>query len=283
MRFYKMNGLGNEFAVFDARARGALQLAREQAQAIADPNRGVGCDQIIVIEKSIRADAFMRIWNKDGGEVEACGNAARCVAWLIMQETDRTEMTLETLAGPLKADRRGPNRVCVDMGSPLLKWEEIPLAERMDTRRLDLKIGPIDAPVLQAPGAVNMGNPHCVFFVDDLDAVGVDKAGSLVERHPLFPDRVNVGFAEVKGRDAIRLRVWERGVGLTQACGTGACAAVVAATRRGLVDRRAVVTLDGGDLVIEWRESDDRVLMTGPVELEYEAELSVSGGGVEVA
>jgi diaminopimelate epimerase len=273
MKLFKMNGLGNAFAIFDARGRGSLALTVEQARAIADPREGVGCDQVIAIEESIRGDAFMRIWNADGGEVSACGNAARCVGWLLTNENGRDHVIIETLAGRLRADRRGPDTVSVDMGSPLLKWEEIPLAERMDTRRLDLKVGPIDAPILHTPGAVNMGNPHCVFFVEDVAKVAIERLGPMLENHPLFPERANVGFAEIRARDVVRLRVWERGTGLTKACGTGACAAVVAASRRGLCDRFAVVKLDGGDLVVEWRETDDHVLMTGPVELEYEADV----------
>lgn len=278
MRLYKMNGLGNSFAIFDARRRGFLALSRDQVRAIADPRDGVGCDQVIVIEPSIRADAFMRIWNADGGEVAACGNASRCVAWLIMEETAKERLTLETLAGRLDAQRRGPRDVCVDMGSPLLKWEEVPLAERMDTRRLELAIGPVDNPIAHTPGALNMGNPHCVFFVKDVSAINVARIGPLIENHPLFPQRTNVGFAQMLRPDHIRLRVWERGAGLTKACGTGACAALVAAHRRGLAERFAVVSLDGGDLFVEWRDSDDHVLMTGPVTLEYEADLARRAG-----
>jgi len=273
MKFFKMNGLGNAFAIFDARTRGGLALSEAQARAIADPAQGVGCDQIIAIEQSIRGDAFMRIWNADGSQVSACGNASRCVGWLLMEESGADTVTIETDAGRLTAHMRGPKNVCVDMGSPLLKWEEIPLAERMDTRRIDVKVGPIDDPIMHTPGAVNMGNPHCVFFVEDVDAIAVDRIGPMLENHPLFPKRANIGFAQIRRPDSIRLRVWERGVGLTRACGTGACAAVVAATRRGLCNRFAVVSLDGGDLFVEWRETDDHVLMTGPIELEYEAEM----------
>ncbi len=273
MRIYKMNGLGNSFAVFDARDRGALNLSAAQVKAIADPQQGLGCDQVIVLEPSIRGAAFMRIWNADGGEVAACGNATRCVAWLIMQELGALDTAIETGAGILSAEMRSPREVCVDMGSPLLRWEEIPLAERQDTRKLDLAFGDVDAPLISAPGAVNMGNPHCVFFVEDVEGLAVDRLGPLVERHPLFPQRVNAGFAQIIARDHIRLRVWERGAGLTLACGTGACAALVAAYRRGLADRAARVTLDGGDLDITWRGADDHVLMTGPITLEYATEL----------
>lgn len=268
-----MNGLGNTFAVFDARERGTLDLSPDQARAIADPYNGVGCDQVIVMEPSIRADAFMRIWNSDGGEVAACGNAARCVAWLLMDEAGVYESALETKAGRLQAELRGRQDVCVDMGSPLLRWEEIPLSQRHDTRKLDLALGDVDAPLVRDPGAVNMGNPHCVFFVEDMDATPIRKIGPMVEHHPLFPQRVNVGFVQILQRNHLRVRVWERGAGLTLACGTGACAALVAAHRRGLSDRAARLTLDGGDLSIEWRGSDDHVLMTGPVALEFAAEV----------
>jgi diaminopimelate epimerase len=191
-----------------------------------------------------------------------------------MEETGRDSVVVETKAGPLKARRTGPLEIAVDMGSPLLNWEDIPLAERMDTRRLDLRIGPIDNPVLHSPGAVNVGNPHCVFFVDDVTRYDVARIGSLLEAHPLFPECANIGFAEVRARDVIRLRVWERGAGLTLACGTGACAALVACHRRGFVDRRAELILDGGSLRIEWQESDDHVIMTGAIELEYEGDMA---------
>lgn len=273
MRFYKMNGLGNAFAIFDARRVAIPAMTGDMARSIADPDSGIGCDQVIVLEEPVKGDVFMRIFNADGGEVKACGNAARCVAWLEMEATTSDTVRVETEAGILKAARVDDTTVSVDMGSPLLRWEEIPLAERMDTRRLDLRIGPIDDPILHSPGAVNMGNPHCVFFVDDVSRYDVKAIGSLLEAHPLFPERANIGFAEPRGRGALRLRVWERGAGLTLACGTGACAAVVACHRRGLTDRQVEVELDGGTLSIHWREDDDKVQMTGPVELEYESEL----------
>lgn len=273
MRFYKMNGLGNSFAVFDAR-RGELHAIDEnEARRIADPERGVGCDQVIIMEEAAKGDVFMRIFNADGSEVSACGNATRCVAFLAMEEMGRDEVVVETRAGPLKARRTGALQIAVDMGSPLLNWEDIPLAERMDTRRLDLRIGPIDDPILHSPGAVNMGNPHCVFFVDDLAHYDVAKIGSLLEAHPLFPEKANIGFAEVRAMDQIRLRVWERGAGLTLACGTGACAALVACHRRGYASRSAELILDGGSLHVDWQESDDHVIMTGPLELEFEGDL----------
>jgi diaminopimelate epimerase len=269
MKFWKMNGAGNEIVVFDARSE-KLDLSPERIRAIADPRTGAGADQIMCMERSLSADMYVRIYNSDGGEVGACGNGMRCVAFLAMQETGRDSAVFETSAGKLSARREG-GRIWVDMGSPLLKWEEIPLSERMDTRGIDLKIGPIDDPYLKLPGAVNMGNPHIVFFVPQLDQIDVRAVGSLLEHHPLFPEGVNVGFAQVNGRDRIRLRVWERGAGLTKACGTGACAAVVAGHRRKLLDRKASVAMDGGLLAVEWLESDDHVILTGPVELEYES------------
>ncbi len=280
MKFTKMNGCGNEFAIFDARKRGGpLHLAPKQVQAIADPQSGSGCDQIMAIEKAEDdADAFIRIWNADGDEVSACGNGTRAVAWLLMKESGARQVSLQTRAGLLLASRAGEdqaqNLICVDMGPPKLNWEDIPLAERMDTRGIDIKVGPIDAPVLSFPGAVNMGNPHAVFFVDDIMAIAIETFGPMLEHHPLFPQGANIGFAQVRGPDEIRLRVWERGAGLTKACGTGACAALVACHRRTLCGRKARLILDGGELIIEWREADDHVLMTGPVELEYEGEIA---------
>ncbi len=276
MKFAKMNGCGNEFVIFDVRGRGGpLHLSAEQLKSIADPSAGAPCDQIMAIEQTSGAgDAFMRIWNADGDEVAACGNGTRAVAWLLMEESGSDLVNIQTSAGLLRASRAGDRRVCVDMGAPRLDWEDIPLAERMDTRGIDIKVGPIDAPVLMLPGAVNMGNPHAVFFVDDVSKVEVATLGPMLEQHPLFPQGANIGFAEVRGPDEIRLRVWERDAGLTRACGTGACAALVAAHRRRLVGRKAKLILDGGALIIEWREADDHVLMTGPVEWEFEGEIN---------
>jgi diaminopimelate epimerase len=268
MRYFKMNGAGNDFVIIDARSRGALPLSQTQAQAIADRKTGLGCDQVIAIERSIRADAYMRIWNANGGEVEACGNAARCVAWLLMEEGGAVARRIETPVGMLYAERAGAARISVDMGSPLLRWEEIPLARAMDTIELDFTPHGYDA-----PGAVNMGNPHVVFFVNDVRAVPIESLGPKIERDPLFPQGVNVGFAEVRSPQQIRLRTWERGTGLTKACGTGACAAVVAANRQGRTGRNVEVIADGGSLEIEWRAGDDRVVMSGPVELESTGEL----------
>jgi diaminopimelate epimerase len=215
----------------------------------------------------------MRIWNADGGEVEACGNAARCVGWLLMQATGRDAASIETEAGLLSATRGPEGQVTVDMGEPGLDWTQIPLAEEMDTRNIELQVGPIDAPILHTPGCVNMGNPHVVFFVLDVASAPVREVGPMIENHMLFPERTNVGFAQIVSRERIRLRVWERGVGETKACSTGACAALVAASRRKLTGRKAVVELTGGELTIDWREDDGHVLMTGPVAVEFTGTL----------
>lgn len=270
--FLKMNGLGNDFVVVEAHAE-PFEPTADQVRAIADRKDGIGCDQLISLSPSHEADAKVRFWNADGDEAGACGNGSRCVAWLLMEASGRDEATLETRSGVLKAWRDGPLRVAVDMGRPHLGWQDIPLAEAMDTRGIELQVGPIDNPILHTPGCVSMGNPHVVFFVPDAETAPVREAGSLVEHHPMFPEGVNVGFAQIKARDRIRLRVWERGAGLTKACGTGACAALVAAHRRGLVDREATLELDGGELKIAWRREDDHVIMTGLTELEFTGTL----------
>lgn len=268
--FMKMNGLGNDFVILDLR-RSGLKISSSDAAAIANRQSGVGCDQVISIED--RDGPFMGIWNADGEEVEACGNAARCIGWILMSESGDDAAGFSTVAGDLVATRAGNNRVTVDMGAPKLGWKQIPLAEQMDdTRFIDIKLGPIDAPVLWGPSAVNMGNPHCIFFVDDAEAQALDKFGPMIEYHPLFPQRANVSVAEVQSEHMIRLRVWERGVGITKACGTAACAALVSAHRRRLTARKATVTLDGGPLAIEWGE-DDHVRMTGAVEHEFDGVL----------
>ena len=270
--FLKMNGLGNDFVVVEARTAPFAPSA-EDVRAIADRARGVGCDQLVSIEPSAKADAAVRFWNADGEEVGACGNASRCVGWLLMEATGRDEAVFETKAGLLRATRAGDHLVSVDMGEPGLRWDQIPLSEEMDTRGVELQVGPIDAPLLHTPGCVSMGNPHVVFFVPDAETAPVREVGPMIEHHLLFPEGVNVGFAQIKGRDRIRLKVWERGAGLTKACGTGACAALVAAARRGLTDRKATLELDGGELVIEWRESDGHVIMTGPAQVDFTGTL----------
>ncbi len=268
--FRKMNGLGNDFVILDTR-KSRLKMTPALAQRIADRKTGIGCDQVITIED--RHGPFMGVWNADGSESGACGNAARCVGWILCEEAGAARVALSTLSGPISAERKGPFEFRVDMGEPRFGWRDIPLSEEVqDTRFVDVKLGPIDKPVLWGPSAVSMGNPHCVFFVDDVDAHRLDRFGPLVENHPLFPERVNVGLAHVEAADRIRLRVFERGAGITKACGTGACAALVAANRRRLTGRKATVELDGGPLEIEWAD-DNHVYMTGPAALEFEGVL----------
>ena len=274
MQFYQMNGCGNRFSIFDGRQK-LFRPDEDLVRKIADKDTGTGADQIIAIEPSARGDVFMRIWNADGSEVGACGNASRCVADLVMKETGRETLDIETEAGLLRSHRESSGLITVDMGSPLLNWEDIPLAERMDTRGIDLKVGPIDDPILARPACANMGNPHAVFFVTKLEDYNIPAIGPLVEHHPLFPEGTNVGFAQIHARDEIRLRVWERGAGLTLACGTGACAAVVCGARQNRIERNCRVILDGGELTIHWREEDDRVLMTGPVEMEFTGQIPI--------
>ena len=272
--FVKMNGLGNDFVVVEARAE-PFRPTPDQVRAICDRTSGEGCDQLIAIERSESGGAFMRVWNADGGQVETCGNALRCVGWLLMQASGLDEAEIDTLGGLIRAFSAGDRRVSVDMGEPRLAWTDIPLAEEMDTRGIELQIGPVDDPVLHTPGAVSMGNPHVVFFADrSFDDGFVRGSGSLLEHHPLFPEGVNVGFARVLEPNRIRLRVWERGAGLTRACGTGACAALVAASRKGLTGRRAIMELDGGELEVDWRD-DGHVWMTGPVEVERTGTLGL--------
>ena len=268
--FLKMNGLGNDFVVVQAPAGAPFAPTPGEVRAIAGRGPdGIGCDQLIAVEPSARGDAFMRIWNADGEEVSACGNAARCVGWLLTQASGRDGATVETRAGLLHAQVSGERRMTVDMGAPGLDWRDIPLAEEMDTRGIELAVGPPTAPVMHTPGCVSMGNPHVVFFVADAATAPVREVGPMIEHHPLFPQGVNVGFLQVLAADQLRLRVWERGAGLTLACGTGACAALVVAARRGKASREADVELDGGALRIAWREADDHVLMTGDVALEF--------------
>ena len=250
--FVKMHGLGNDFVVLDARERPLPPIEDHVARALADRRTGIGCDQLIVLEPSDVADFRMRIRNADGGEVGACGNATRAVALLHGKACE-----IETVAGILSAQPEDGG-VAVDMGEPEFGWDAIPLADAMDT--LDMPVGWDE---LERPSAVNVGNPHVVFFVRDLDKVDLERLGPAIERDPLFPERVNVNVATIDNRGEIRLRVWERGAGLTRACGTGACATAVSAMRRRLVDREVVVTLPGGKLLIGWGE-DGRITMTGP-------------------
>jgi diaminopimelate epimerase len=267
--FRKMHGLGNDFCVFDARGRD-LALTPARAARVADRHLGVGCDQVIVLEPGTDgADVFMRILNPDGSEAGACGNATRCVASLVAAETGREAVTVRTLGGLLpvwRAGPRGEDEWCADMGAPRLGWQEVPLARDCDTLHL---------PLAGDPAACSMGNPHATFFVPDLDAVEVARLGPALERDPLFPERANIGFAQVLAPDRIRLVMWERGAGMTLACGSGACATIVNAVRRGLSGRRADVELPGGVLAMEWRESDGHVLMSGPVATSFVGEIAL--------
>ena len=271
VQFLKMHGLGNDFVVLDGR-RSTLAIDAAAARVLADRRTGIGCDQVILLERprDPAAQVLMRIHNPDGGEAEACGNATRCVAELLRRETGDPKVRIETVAGLLEAEALPGGRVTVDMGPVRTGWHEIPLARAMDTERADLSLGPLSAPV-----CTNIGNPHATFFVDDAEPIDLATLGPVLENHPLFPQRANIGVAAVRDRGNIRLRVWERGAGITRACGSGACAAVVAANRRGLAERRAAVALDGGILDIAWRE-DGHVVMTGPVALSFEGAFDPS-------
>lgn len=264
--FTKMHGLGNDFVIFDARKK-PLQITKEHARLVANRRHGIGCDQLIVMHNSETADIRMEIWNADGTHAGACGNATRCVGQILLTETNKNLVEIETVAGLLTAEADDA-LISVNMGKANLEWQAIPLAHAMSTDTLDYQKGP-----LSAPGCVNMGNPHVVFFVDDAQAVDLERWGPEIENDPLFPERVNVSVASIdKGR--LRQRVWERGAGITEACGSGACAALVAANRRGLTGRSATVTLDGGDLHIEWLD-DGTVQMTGPASLSFSGEVTL--------
>jgi diaminopimelate epimerase len=265
LSFYKMHGLGNDFVVLDRRS-GRLSLSPAQIRRIANRRLGVGCDQLLSLEPSERADVFMRVYNPDGSESGACGNGTRCVARLIMEERGGTRALVETAAGVLSVTA-GVHGYTADMGTPRFGWDEIPLAGPADTLALDLAQGPLTQPV-----AVNLGNPHAVFFVDDAEAVPLAEVGPELEHHPMFPERANVGVVEVRDPRTLRVRVWERGAGLTTACGSGACAALVAAVRRGLCERAVRVVLDGGALRVAWNEAG-QVLMTGPASHSYRGRL----------
>ena len=276
-RFLKMHGAGNAIVVLDLRGTEIRVTPAEACAIAADPASRF--EQLMVVHDpvSVDTDAYMRIYNTDGSESGACGNGTRCVAYAMFDDpamarpAENGRLTLETMAGRIAVRRVADRSFTVDMGQPRLLWNEIPLAEPFpDTRRIELQIGPIDDPILHSPGAVSMGNPHAVFFTErDPDTFDLARIGPLLENHPIFPERANISVAQITGREAIKLRVWERGAGLTLACGTAACATVVAASRLRMIGRQATVSLPGGDLFIEWR-ADDHVLMTGPVFLEAE-------------
>ncbi len=266
--FIKMHGLGNDFVVLDGRVHRLPDITPRAAAALADRKTGIGCDQLIVLEPSGVADFRMRIFNADGGEVEACGNATRAVGLL-----HGAAARIET-AGGLVTAQPSDSGIAVDMGEPRFDWQAIPLAYAMDTLSM-----PVGWEGLEHPVAVNVGNPHAIFFVDDCLATALETLGPLIEHDPLFPQRVNVNVATVTARDALRLRVWERGVGETRACGTGACATAIAAMRRGLVDRRVTVHLTGGPLTIEWR-ADNHIEMTGPAVESYRGDFDPADFGL---
>lgn len=270
--FLKMHGLGNDFVVFDGRKSG-IPLEPGLARAVADRRLGIGCDQVIVIEPSKNgAEVAMRILNADGGEVESCGNAARCIARLLMEEKDTASVKIDTAGGPLFCTDAGRGLVTVDIGAPRLDWKDIPIAHAVDTNGFDIAV---DGATFKA-SAANVGNPHCILFVDDAEKARVAELGPKLEHHPLFPARANIEFVSVLSPDRLRMRVWERGVGITRACGTGACATAVAAHRRGLAGRNVDIVLDGGALNIQWRAGDDHILMTGPSSLSYAGDVDLA-------
>jgi diaminopimelate epimerase len=272
-RFRKMNGLGNEIVVVDMRREPRVITAADIRAAAA----GVRFDQMMVLYpgRVPETDAFVRIYNTDGSEAGACGNGMRCVADIVFKEAGKPVLTFETRAGRINCwPGERPQILTVDMGPPRFGWDEIPLAEEcLDTRAIALQIGPLDAPVLQSPSAVNMGNPHAVFWVEDVEAYDLARLGPTLETHPMFPERANISLAVVRSPGHLVVRTWERGAGLTKACGSAACAAAVAAARTGRAQRKLTVTLPGGDLLIEWRLSDGHVLMTGPIEYEFEGQF----------
>ena len=276
--FHKMNGLGNEIVVLDLRGGGAA--GGELARAI-DAHPATKFDQMMVIlpPRVAGTDAFVDIYNCDGTPAGACGNGTRCLAHILMSDMGKDALTLQTAPGILNAWREGPVRYRVDMGVPRFAWDEIPLEEEFrDTRAIELQIGPIDAPVLHSPSVVNVGNPHAIFWVDDVEAYDLGRFGPMLEHHPIFPEGANISLAHVTAADAITLKVWERGAGLTRACGTAACAATVSAARTKRTGRAVTVTLPGGPLHIDWREGDDHILMTGPVELEFSGMVELETG-----
>ncbi len=273
--FRKMNGLGNEIVMVDLRGNRHVFDAVQVRAIAAYPSSHF--DQMMVLHdpRVSGTEAHVRIYNTDGSEAEACGNGMRCISWVIAQQTGRKALKFETVAGVLDVAVTDIDHITVGMGRPRFGWRDIPLAEAFhDTRTIELQIGPIDKPILHSPSAVNVGNPHAVFWVEDVAAYDLDRIGPLLENHPIFPERANISLAHVTARDAITLRTWERGAGLTKACGSAACAAAVCAVRKGLTGRQVTVTLPGGPLLVEWR-ADDEILMTGPAQLEHEGVLDM--------
>lgn len=273
--FRKMQGLGNDFVVFDAR-QNAIAMTTRRARAIADRHFGVGCDTLVLVEPGkAGADAVLRFFNADGGEVESCGNATRCIARFLMDEQGLSQVKLDSQGGPLLCSDAGNGLVTVDVGVPKFDWRDIPLSHAADTEKLAIPVNGTDI----TAAAVLMGNPHCVLFVEDVESAPVTELGPKLETHAFFPTCINVEFAQIIDRSHIRMRVWERGIGVTLACGTGACATAAAAFRRGLAGRKVEVELDGGKLQLEWRESDGHMLMTGPGTLVFLGQLDLDAYG----
>ena len=277
--FARMNGLGNQILVVDMRGRADTVSAGAALALAADP--ATRFDQIMAIHdpRSAGTANFIRILNSDGSPAQACGNGMRCVVQALAAETGQRVFTFETIAGILSAEEHADGTISVDMGVPRFGWQDIPLAEEFaDTRMIELQVGPIDAPVLHSPSVVSMGNPHAVFWVDkDVNSYDLERFGPMLEHHPIFPERANISIARVISPSALTLRTWERGAGLTRACGTAACAAAVSAARTGRTGRDVTVTVPGGDLQISWRE-DDHVIMTGPAEWEFSGTLDPASG-----
>lgn len=268
--FLKMHGLGNDFVVLDAR-RQKLTLSEQQRRRLADRHLGVGFDQMVTLENPVTpgADVFMRLHNADGSEARACGNATRCIAARIMGEKANSQVVIETVAGLLAAEALPNGHIAVDMGPARLDWQDIPVAAACDTLHMPVTLGPVADPV-----GVNVGSSHAVFFVPDVDAIDLPLLGPQLENHPFFPKRANIEFVQILSLDRMRMRVWERGAGITLACGSGACATLVAAARRGLTGRKGEVIVDGGTLTIEWLENG-HVRMTGPWTLSYEGMIDL--------
>jgi len=279
VEFARMNGLGNKILVVDMRGR-KDKVTTEAAIALnAEP--ATAFDQIMAIHdpKASGTDAFIDILNCDGTKAEACGNGTRCVVQALSSETGRKSFTFQTVAGILNAVEHEDGTISVDMGKPVFDWDRIPLSEEFfDTSRIELQIGPIEAPILHSPSVVSMGNPHAIFWVkEDVWSYALDRFGPILENHPIFPERANISIAQITAPDAMTIRTWERGVGLTRACGSAACAAAVSGARTGRTGRTVTVTVPGGDLLIDWR-ADDRVVMTGPAEWEWSGRLDPATG-----
>lgn len=271
MKAHKLNGAGNAFVLLDTRGESsALSLSPEQIAAILDR---YPFDQLLGLENASDHDLRMRVWNADGGEVGACGNGARAAAWLVLNDSLKTHLSMDTIGGALMAHQSDNGAVEVDLGAPRLDWKDIPLTHSMPTDTLEYAVTLSDGQTLLEPGAVSMGNPHVVFTVDDVEALPLEEIGPRIEHDALFPDRVNAGFAEIRDRETVRLRVWERGAGLTKACGTGAAACVVALYRQGRLERSAQIIADGGILPVRWDDTNNHVYLSGPVEYETELDL----------